>query len=59
MNDQAIIDEIAGKEVVYKIPGMDKVVPQEDVVYFQSEEESLVMDIYHPADQKTKEETLQ
>lgn len=45
-------EEIAQKEVVYRIPGMDEVKVRRDVEYRATDEGALTADIYHPPDSR-------
>ena len=46
MSEQTTIEEIARKQVVYSVPGMDKVVVRQDVEYYRSGDDRLIMDLY-------------
>lgn len=50
MNQETTPEEIAQKEVVYSIPGMDEVRVARDVAYQTTDGGALTMDIYDPPD---------
>src|SRR3954453_6380560 len=56
MSEQdARMQELAKKKVVYRIPGMDAAVVLRDVTYRSTDDGALVMDLYFPAERKIGE----
>jgi hypothetical protein len=45
---RAKLAEVARKQVVYRIPGMDAVPVRRDIVYKETADSALLMDIYYP-----------
>ena len=45
---RAKLAEVARKQVVYRIPGMDDVPARRDIVYKGTADGALLMDIYYP-----------